>query len=195
MLPVKTGLSPSTQTRLCPGSRRSFFCRMKYKSKSHVKEEADTTTGYAQKKRKTHNSDRKYCVIHCMGYLKSWASAKLNLNEESDLENEGCNLSCLVAIGKTISPFNPSSSTQPNISLRSMEFTSRHATDGKFLFVDQRATFILGYLPQELLGTYCYEYCHPDDIQNLADSHRHGMAAKSGRNYYLIIYCTSYKFS
>lgn len=44
--------------------------------------------------------------------------------------------------------------------------------DGKFLFVDQRATPVLGFLPQELLGTSMYEYYHHNDIPVLAESHK-----------------------
>lgn len=44
--------------------------------------------------------------------------------------------------------------------------------DGKFLFVDQRATLVLGFLPQELLGTSMYEYYHHEDIPALAESHK-----------------------
>lgn len=38
-----------------------------------------------------------------------------------------------------------------------------------------RATAILAYLPQELLGTSFYEYFHEDDIVHLAECHRRGM--------------------
>lgn len=174
MLPIKTGISSAPSSRMCPGARRSFFCRMKCKSMPKVKEEADTTTGLAQKKRKN-SSEKKYCVIHCMGYLKSWTSAASKHSDEGESEGDSSNFSCLVAVGRTVAQFNPPTPVSKlNIPLRSPDFTSRHTMDGKFVFVDQRATLILGYLPQELLDTSCYEYCHPDDIKSLAESHRNG---------------------
>lgn len=168
MMPVKTDI-PQTQVRLCPGARRSFYCRMKCKASSSVKEEADTTTGIHRKK-KSHHSDRRYCVIHCTGYLKSWAPANLSIDVENDVDSD-CNLSCLVAIGQVQHCL--SNPTPKNgVELRPMEFTSRHAVDGKFIYIDQRAFLMLGYLPQELQGTSCYEYFHQDDIMHLAEFHR-----------------------
>ncbi|KAK2586589.1 hypothetical protein KPH14_011466 [Odynerus spinipes] len=178
MLPVKTDV-PQGVSRLCPGARRSFFCRMKRKVEGvrcagelQVKEEADTTTG-CHRRKKQQNVDWKYCVIQCTGYLKSWAPAKIGLEEqEGEADGEACNLSCLVAVGRIQSSL-PTSSTSPRRPrLRTIEFVSRHAMDGKFLFVDQRATLVLGFLPQELLGTSMYEYYHHDDIPHLAESHK-----------------------
>lgn len=148
-------------------------------------------------------TDKKYSVIQCTGYLKSWAPAKIGLEEhETDGEGESCNLSCLVAVGRVqpclfqnkisgnvnLSNRRPTDSggsagstgtngckafNRNNIpNLRNVQFISRHAMDGKFLFVDQRATLVLGFLPQELLGTSMYEYYHHEDIPALAESHK-----------------------
>ncbi|XP_076288980.1 basic helix-loop-helix ARNT-like protein cyc isoform X3 [Lasioglossum baleicum] len=180
MLPVKTDV-PQGVSRLCPGARRSFFCRMKRKVESarcgdlQVKEEADTTSG-CHRRKKQQNVDWKYCVIQCTGYLKSWAPAKIDLEEsEGDGDGDACNLSCLVAVGRLQSTIPTSSPKKPR--LRPIKFVSRHAMDGKFLFVDQRATLVLGFLPQELLGTSMYEYYHHDDIPHLAESHKAALQA------------------
>lgn len=178
MLPVKTDV-PQGVSRLCPGARRSFFCRMKRKvdvvrgGEMQVKEETDVAAG-CHRRKKQQNVDWKYCVIQCTGYLKSWAPAKIGLEEqEGEVDGEACNLSCLVAVGRiqtAISTTTLPSSRKPH--LRPIQFVSRHAMDGKFLFVDQRATSVLGFLPQELLGTSMYEYYHHDDIPHLAESHK-----------------------
>nr|CAI5823810.1 unnamed protein product [Callosobruchus analis] len=213
MLPVKTDV-PQGTSRLCPGARRSFFCRMKCKTTVQIKEEADTTTGCHHRRRK-HSSDKKYNVIQCTGYLKSWAPAKVGLHHPvpqrqvstggsdtqdssgggPDCDNDGgggdgCNLSCLVAVGRVLpdvtGPVHGGPSLRPDSESHqqshrhqpNLQFVSRHALDGKFLFVDQRSTLILGFLPQELLGTSMYEYYHNDDIRTLADCHK--LALKTG---------------
>ncbi|XP_034943483.1 protein cycle isoform X4 [Chelonus insularis] len=178
MLPVKTDV-PQGVSRLCPGARRSFVCRMKRKienlstcGESQVKEETDTTPG-CHRRKKQQSSDWKYCVIQCTGYLKSWAPAKIGLEEpEGESDGEACNLSCLVAVGRVQPGLPTFFSNVRTPRLRTIEFVSRHALDGKFLFVDQRATLVLGFLPQELLGTSMYEYYHHDDIPHLAESHK-----------------------
>lgn len=193
MLPVKNSDMPQGSSHLCPGARRSFFCRMKCKNSIQVKEENDSSSSASQiqghRRSKKHQSDKKFCVIQCTGYLKSWAPAKMGLEQESEAEGGDCNLSlsCLVAVGRLVDFnngfFNPNSqkNKHPSTSgspfttdpvLRNIQFTSRHAMDGKFLFVDQRATLVLGFLPQELLGTSMYEYFNHKDISALSESHK-----------------------
>lgn len=74
---------------------------MKCKSGIQIKEENDatTTTTAASRKSKKQQNEKKYCVIQCTGYLKSWAPTKNGVDEqETEAEGE-CNLSlsCLVA--------------------------------------------------------------------------------------------------
>ncbi|MCJ8737363.1 hypothetical protein PDJAM_G00023010 [Pangasius djambal] len=165
-LPVKTDITPGP-SRLCSGARRSFFCRMKSNRPLIKMEDKDFASTCSKKK-----ADRKsFCTIHSTGYLKSWPPMQKGLDEDNEPDNEGCNLSCLVAIGR----LHPHIVAQPmnvDIRVKATEYVSRHAIDGKFVFVDQRATAILAYLPQELLGTSFYEYFHQDDIGHLAECHR-----------------------
>ncbi|XP_014775904.1 protein cycle isoform X2 [Octopus bimaculoides] len=184
MLPVRTEL-PQKPTQLCSGARRSFFCRMKCVNKSAdvvpsaVKVEKDVEAEHSHKKRK---SDRKnFCIIHCTGYLKSWPPTRMDIGGEDEVENDNelCNLSCLVAVGRTLPAFSPYNLPESGaIHMRPTEYVSRHSIDGKFTYIDHRATVILGYLPQELLGTSVYEYYHQDDISHMADIHRKVLQTK-----------------
>ena len=188
MLPVKHSDMPPITRSFFPGARRSFFCRMKCKSSVQIKEENESSNPTICNRRgKKQMSDKKFVTIQSIGYLKSWAPSKLQgleAEQESESENDCLSLSCLVAVGKLVdynssgiynsmSKNNVTSTTgKGNSNLRNIQFMSRHANDGKFLFVDQRATLLLGFLPQEMLGTSMYEYFNHRDIASLAESHK-----------------------
>ncbi|KAL7052368.1 hypothetical protein ACKWTF_004852 [Chironomus riparius] len=187
MLPVKHSDVPAVTRSFFPGARRSFFCRMKCKSSVQVKEETDTNNASTcHRRNKKQMADKKFVTIQSIGYLKSWAPAKIGIEtseQESETEGECLSLSCLVAVGrlidynndgfcKNMKPNVTNNSNRGNPVLRNVQFISRHANDGKFLFVDQRATLVLGFLPQELLGTSMYEYFNHRDIAALAESHK-----------------------
>ncbi|XP_063837695.1 protein cycle isoform X2 [Ostrinia nubilalis] len=185
MLPVKADVVAGA-SRLCPGARRSFFCRIKCKAPPEgaaaapsatvtapaplVKEEAEPTA----KLRKKQN-ERKYCVVQCTGYLKSWAPAEMCEGGPEGGEDEACNLSCLVAVGRALPDLAPPPPPPPPPfapPTRRLQYVSRHATDGKYLFVDQRVTLALGFLPQELLGTSLYEYVGGAELGAVARTHK-----------------------
>ncbi|XP_041947729.1 neuronal PAS domain-containing protein 2 isoform X8 [Alosa sapidissima] len=64
------------------------------------------------------------------------------------------------------------------------EFTSRHSLEWKFLFLDHRASPIIGYLPFEVLGTSGYDYYHVDDLELIAECHKHLMQFGKGKSCY-----------
>ncbi|XP_007947991.1 aryl hydrocarbon receptor nuclear translocator-like protein 2 [Orycteropus afer afer] len=181
---AKTGLQVhnsfyARRTHVYSGSRRSFFCRIK-SCKVSVRGECECLPNSRRKDR------RKFYTIHCTGYLRSWPPDIVGMEEERISKKDSSNFTCFVAIGRSHPYIVPQSSGE--IKVKPTEFVTRFAVNGKFVFVDQRATAILGYLPQELLGTSCYEYFHQDDHSNLTDKHKAVLQSKEK------IFTDSYKF-
>ncbi|KAA8579948.1 hypothetical protein FQN60_005483 [Etheostoma spectabile] len=154
--------APARLPLLSTGARRSFFCRLKH-SRVAGKQEDKHFLPCTSKKKDT----SRYCTLHCTGYMRSCPSSQLD--SEGDGEMEGSDRSCLVTVCRLLSPV----SHQPpkELSIRPSEFVTRWAIDGK-------ATTVIGYLPQEVLGTSCYEYFHQDDLLHLADKHRQVLRSK-----------------
>ncbi|XP_031723629.1 aryl hydrocarbon receptor nuclear translocator-like protein 2 [Anarrhichthys ocellatus] len=177
LIDAKTGLQvqadlPVGAVRLYSGARRSFFCRMKYNKISVKVEEKEFQASTSKKK-----ESQKYCTVHCTGYMRSWPTSQVGAEGEGEADKQdSSHFSCLVAMGRVHSHSSPQINGE--VCVKPTEFFTRYAMDGKFTFVDQRATTILGYLPQELLGTSCYEYFHQDDLPHLADKHRKVLRSK-----------------
>lgn len=155
-------------SNLTTGARRSFLCRMKH-SRVAAKQDDNVYLPSSTKKKDLY----RYCTLHCTGYMGRWPSSDL----DSDLDSEPSPLSCLV----TVCRLHPQPSPQTSniqVNTKPPEFITRCSIDGKFTFVDQQATTIIGYLPQELLGTSCYEYFHQDDLKHLAEKHREVLRSK-----------------
>ena len=155
---------------------------------------------YARRKRL--NSDKRYCVIQCTGYLKSWSSSNnaggVNYTSTDEDDQEASHdanpdlqknldstlngaMDCLVAVGRLQSLLNKSVEDAVNRGLEvvpGVEFSARHTMDGMFSFIDPKATPILGYLPQELLGSSVYEHVLYDDIPGLVEGHRRALKTK-----------------
>ncbi|CAG0882683.1 unnamed protein product [Cyprideis torosa] len=104
LLPVMTDLKPSGSMGFSPGSRRSFFCRMKARGTacSSLQEPPATPDSSASassptKRRRMQNlTDRKYGVIHCTGYLNSWVPSNSTPpgSSEGDTRSEADPPSC-----------------------------------------------------------------------------------------------------
>ena len=122
---------------------------------SSVKQEDDASTSCGAKKRKVCSPEKKYVLIHCTGYLKSWPLTKVGLGQPGEAEDSA--MSCLVAVGRLQTSYQDSLAD-----CAGLEFFSRHGTEGNFTFVDQRVSFLLGYLTQVLLYyslLFTYLYC------------------------------------
>ncbi|XP_061458187.1 period circadian protein homolog 3 isoform X2 [Rhineura floridana] len=76
--------------------------------------------------------------------------------------------SCCLAVAEKIH----SGYEAPRISLEKRIFTTAHNPGCLFLEVDDRAVPLLGYLPQDLLGTSILRYLHPDDRPLMVAIHR-----------------------
>uniref|UniRef100_A0A3B3XD07 Aryl hydrocarbon receptor nuclear translocator like 2 n=1 Tax=Poecilia mexicana TaxID=48701 RepID=A0A3B3XD07_9TELE len=162
--------APARPSHLTTGARRSFFCRMKH-SRVTGKHEGKHSLPAASKKKEPY----RYCTLHCTGYMRTWPSGQLD-PEGDAADKETPSLNCLV----TVCRLHPHVSHQPpnDVNVKATEFVTRCAIDGKFTFVDQQATTVIGYLPQEVLGTSCYEYFHQDDLQHMAGKHRQVLRSK-----------------
>ena len=139
-------------------------------------------------------------MIQCTGYLKSWSSSNnggVNYTstdeDDQDQHHDGNGdksgldaslhgaMDCLVAVGRLQSLLNKSVEDAVNRGLEvvpGVEFSARHTMDGMFSFIDPKATPILGYLPQELLGSSVYEHVLYDDIPGLVEGHRRALKTK-----------------
>ncbi|KAM3587756.1 uncharacterized protein V6R79_013353 [Siganus canaliculatus] len=160
--------APIKPSHFTTGARRSFFCRMKH-SRAAGRHEDKRSLPSTSKKKDTY----RYCTLHCTGYMRSWLSSQLDTEGDTDTDT----LTCLVTVCRLL----PYVSHQPSkdLHIKAAEFVTRCAIDGKYTFVDQRATPVIGYLPQEVLGTSCYEYFHQDDLQLLAEKHRQVLRSKA----------------
>ncbi|XP_037944837.1 circadian locomoter output cycles protein kaput-like [Teleopsis dalmanni] len=64
------------------------------------------------------------------------------------------------------------------------EFVSKHSMEWKFLFLDDRAPPIIGYMPFEVLGTSGYDYYHFDDLDSIVSCHEELMQRGEGKSCY-----------
>jgi PAS domain S-box-containing protein len=55
---------------------------------------------------------------------------------------------------------------------RLTDMISAHAPDGTYRFVSAAARELLGYEPEELVGTWAYDLFHPDDVPKVRGVHR-----------------------
>ncbi|CAG2164382.1 unnamed protein product [Oppiella nova] len=174
ILDLKTGTvkkeGHQSSMRLCMGSRRGFICRMKIGNVQPDSISPSHIHRMRQRNSLGHSPDgNSYAVVHCTGYIKNWPPTGVQMDRLDSDEGHGGSHCCLVAIGRLQVTSTPNTSDLMG-SNSNNEFISRHSMDGKFTFVDQRVSAILGYQPQELLGKTCFDYFHPEDQNHMKES-------------------------
>ncbi|XP_061618232.1 basic helix-loop-helix ARNT-like protein 2 isoform X3 [Phyllopteryx taeniolatus] len=112
--------TPVTTSHLSTGARRSFFCRMKH-SRVEGKHKDKRTLPTASIKK----DSRRYCTLHCTGYMRSWPRS--DLDSEADAEKDASGLTCLV----TMCRVQAHASHQPpkDVKIKPTEFVTRCAID------------------------------------------------------------------
>ncbi|XP_015608322.1 aryl hydrocarbon receptor nuclear translocator homolog isoform X2 [Cephus cinctus] len=184
VLDLKTGTvkkeGHQSSMRLCIGGRRGFICRMKV---GNLQATGDMAAAHGLHRMKQRNSlgppardGQSYAVVHCTGYIKNWpptgdrGPGGVQAGPDGVVgDDSGTTHCCLVAIGRLQVTSTPNTSDLTG-SNSNNEFISRHSSEGKFTFVDQRVGGILGYTPSELLGHACYEFFHPEDLTHMKES-------------------------
>lgn len=170
ILDMKTGTvkkeSHQSAMRLCIGARRGFICRLRLGNMQMGTMSPNHIHRLRQRNNLGPSSDgHHYAVVHCTGYTKNWPSSSVVM-DRLDSEEGGGSQCCLVAIGR----LQVVSANVHDMTGSQTEFMSRHNVDGRFTFVDQRVSNVLGYQPQELLGRSCFDYLHPDDVNHFRES-------------------------
>ncbi|XP_042551607.1 period circadian protein homolog 3 isoform X2 [Dipodomys spectabilis] len=92
--------------------------------------------------------EKHYSPFRILPYL-------VHVHSSAQPESEPC---CLTLIEKTHSGYEA-----PRIPVGKRIFTTTHTPGCVFLEVDERAVPLLGYLPQDLIGTSILTYLHPED--------------------------------
>ncbi|CAG9762178.1 unnamed protein product [Ceutorhynchus assimilis] len=174
ILDLKTGTvkkeGHQSSMRLCMGSRRGFICRMKIGNLSPENMGVGHLNRLKQRNSLGPGRDgQNFAVVHCTGYIKNWPPADMFAGHQMDRQSEDTTHCCLVAIGRLQVTSTPNTSDLTGTS-NLAEFISRHSTDGKFTFVDQRVMGLLGYSPPELLGKSCFDLFHHEDQTHMKDS-------------------------
>ncbi|WP_428236483.1 PAS domain S-box protein [Gracilimonas sp.] len=65
------------------------------------------------------------------------------------------------------------------ISKNSTDMISRHAPDGTYLYITPSSETLMGFTPEELIGTNAYDYFHPEDLDRIEMSHEEILEGKN----------------
>lgn len=103
-------------------------------------------------------SKNSYQVVDC----KATVTCHPNTNQEEQ--------NCIVIVGNVQHP--QANRIVVTSDSEYKEFSYRLTMDWKYVYLDHRASSIIGFLPFEVLGTSVYDYCGPEELLNVAQYHK-----------------------
>uniref|UniRef100_A0A667GBS3 PAS domain-containing protein n=1 Tax=Lynx canadensis TaxID=61383 RepID=A0A667GBS3_LYNCA len=106
---------------------------------------------------KVREQEKRYYPFRIIPYL-------MRVHVSTQREPESC---CLILVEKVRSGYEA-----PRIPMDKRIFTTTHTPGCVFLEIDERAVSLLGYLPQDLLGTSILAYVHPEDRSLMVAIHQ-----------------------
>ena len=144
---------------------------------------------------------RKLCEVKALDFARKWRSSNGSFeivaalkdvvgdkvflitedmaDPDSNMDNNSSCMSCLVAVARLQPTLETTIADAINSNLKYVpgaEFSARLSIDGKFTYIDQRITTVLGYLPNDLIGSSFYENVAFEDIPMVANSHRNALS-------------------
>ncbi|XP_047139615.1 aryl hydrocarbon receptor nuclear translocator 2 isoform X2 [Hydra vulgaris] len=152
------------------GSRRSFLIRMRCGDVQNEKSENDIHEVNNCNDKRVIYQDKIYSVVHCTGYIRNIEDgilSDLSCNTEQKSKED---FLCLIAIGR-LQPTSMPTSKDILDSSSPCEFITRQTLDGRFSFIDQRVTDVLGYRPIDLLGKLCFDFYLHEDAKYMSENY------------------------
>ncbi|XP_065672575.1 aryl hydrocarbon receptor nuclear translocator 2-like isoform X2 [Hydra vulgaris] len=152
------------------GSRRSFLIRMRCGDVQNEKSENDIHEANNCNDKRVIYQDKIYSVVHCTGYIRNIEDgilSDLSCNAEQKSKED---FLCLIAIGR-LQPTSMPTSKDILDSSSPCEFITRQTLDGRFSFIDQRVTDVLGYRPIDLLGKLCFDFYLHEDAKYMSENY------------------------
>lgn len=94
-------------------------------------------------------------------WLRQMREAREKLNE---LEKDSVG-------GRLREPQGENESLYRMLAENSTDLISRHTADGVYIYASPASKTLLGYEPEELVGSSAYDFFHPDDLKEIKESH------------------------
>jgi PAS domain-containing protein len=190
--PSGNGSDDASDSNQSPGvvvreRRQQYKHYHHHQSQHHHGHQKQHNHHFRRQRDKTNANEQQFELVRLMGTFKGFVDDSLSY-DEPDLYDEFTfnnqpsepppKKRYLICIGKLDIPrfsYDLKIIVPPVIGginlFHNNQFVSKHTLKWRFLWINNRAPSIIGYLPFEVLGTSGYDYYHWDDLDKLVMSH------------------------